>query len=92
MTDDLIPIHLRPLPTDTVTDLCDRASRAAPDSYTIQLEINGFRDSRTPWDAMRLANVLDRYDPASLSVKELVAELDRVAHEAAGLVPEGRSR
>ena len=79
------PIHLVPMDAALVDELCDRAGRIAFDSYTVLREIDGFRESRTPWDARRLANALwndHRFDP-------VVAELDKLAHERAGLDPAG---
>ena len=79
-----IPIHLVPMDTALINDLCDRAEGlVATSSFTIWREIQGFRQSRAPWDAMRLANTLAIDWPDD----PLVRELDHLAHERAGLVP-----
>lgn len=80
MTDDTPP-HLQPVDAATVDDLCDRAEKVAFVSYLVRLEIKGFRESRTPWDARRLANAL----AIEHSDYALVQELDRLAQERGGL-------
>jgi hypothetical protein len=81
--------HLRPMESELVDNLCDRAVAASPDSYAVRLEIEGFRRSRTPWDAMRLANALAYRGAESDATKALVLDLDSLAHERAALVPAG---
>ena len=91
----MTPVHLIPIEQDTVEALCDRAMALAFDSYTVRLEVKGFRESCTPWDAMRLANALAstqmEMSPSS-AVDEVIADLDKLAHERAGLVPRQRRR
>jgi hypothetical protein len=77
--------HLRPIDAATVNALCDRAEPLVSASYTLLLEVKGFRESRTPWDARRLANALRHCVQAAPA--ELVGELDRLALELAGLKP-----
>lgn len=91
---DGTPIHLIPIEPETVDALCDRAMAHAFDSYTVRLEVKGFRESRTPWDAMRLADALacTQMESPSSAVDEVIADLDRLAHERAGLVPRQRRR
>ena len=88
------PLHLIPIEQATVEALCNRAMAFAFDSYTVRLEVRGFRDSCTPWDAMRLANSLAASQMVSPSsaVDELIGDLDRLAHERAALVPMQRRR
>jgi len=76
--------HLVPLPADTVNALCDRAEAANLGKLRrgIQLEIDGFRRDRTPWDASRLANILSFTDLAP----DIVRELDALAQKG-GVVP-----
>lgn len=82
--------HLRQIVTATVADLCERAVKIAADSYSLRIEIEGFRISRTPWDATRLANALDNLVERSAAVQSLVADLDAAAEDCAGLVPSNR--
>ena len=52
------PPHLIPI-EPAVHDLCDRMATEIPASeYTIALELEAFRETCTPHDAKRLANVL----------------------------------
>ena len=87
MTD--IP-HLRQIPKAKVDTLCDRAEQLCPDSYTIRLEAEAFRISRTPWDATRLANALAHHDTSAPIIRELVTDIDVVAEDTAELVPPNR--
>ena len=80
--DGQIP-HLVPMDADVVNHLCDLAQKLAFDSYTVRAEIDGFRKSRTPWDAQRLANALAIDYPA----EPIVKDLDKLAHDRAGLAP-----
>lgn len=82
--------HLRQMPEDEVNAFCDRVIAAFPDSYGLRLEAEGFRQSRTPWDATRLANILDIENETSPAVGELIGEIDRAAEACAGLVPPNR--
>ena len=41
----MTPVHLIPIEQDTVEALCDRAMAFAFDSYTVRLEVKGFRES-----------------------------------------------
>lgn len=85
MTDDTgTSPHLQPIDAAIVNDLCDRAAQIAFVSYSVQMEIKGFLESRTPWDARRLANALALDHPAD----PVVSELYRLAHDRGGL---GRS-
>jgi hypothetical protein len=85
---DGIPVHLRPIEADIVNALCDRADAIAAQGGTLQsyiaLESRGFRESRTPWDARRLARALsiDHFDDP------LVEELFNLALQRAGLKPD----
>ena len=82
--------HLRQIAANKVADLCDRAFARAGNSHTVRLEIEGFRKSRTPWDATRLANILWRMDKANPLVEELVRDLDQAAEDCAECVPSNR--
>ncbi len=82
---DIPHLHLTPMDEALVDALCDRAQRLVFDSYTVLREVDGFRQSRTPWDARRLANALAIDNPQD----PLVKELDKLAHDRAGLVPAG---
>ena len=82
--------HLRLMPPDEVNAFCERAIAACPDSYTVRLEVDGFRRERTPWFATRLANALDIQNEASVAIGELIGEIDRAAEACAGLVPSNR--
>lgn len=90
MSEDHDIPHLRQIAAETTTELCDRAIRIAADSYSLRVEIEGFRLSRTPWDATRLANALDNLVERSAAVQSLVADLDAAAEDCAGLVPSNR--
>jgi hypothetical protein len=83
MSNDGIPVHLRPIEPEVVTALCGRAL-ALDRSHYIRLEVDGFMRDRTPWDARRLARALaieHADDP-------LVAELFGLALQRAGLKPD----
>lgn len=82
--------HLRQIAAASVAELCDRAVRIAADSYSLRIEIEGFRLSRTPWDATRLANALDHLVERSAAIQSLVADLDAAAQDCAGPVPLNR--
>ena len=86
--DDTIP-HLRPMDAAAVDPLCDAAHRLCRDSYMTMMEANALRASRTPWDARRLANALANYDPGHITpeIAEIIAELDQLALDKAGLKP-----
>lgn len=81
--------HLQPMEAAIVDPICDAAHRLCRDSYTTMTEANGFRQSRTPWDARRLANALANYDPGNVTaeIAAIIAELDKLALEKAGLQP-----
>ena len=82
--------HLRQIPCEIVSDLCDRAEAiVGPTALSIRIEIDGLRASCTPWDATRLANALDNYRNTD-EIKALVADLDAAAEDCAGLVPGNR--
>jgi hypothetical protein len=87
-TDECHIRHLTPIEPEIAERLCNRAqylAAASPDiSYATALEVKGFRQSRTPWDARRLARalVIDGIDDP------VVDELFRIAFERAGLDPE----
>lgn len=85
---EYVPIHLRPMGRAEVHDLCDRAERAAPESFSVRVAARRFRESRTPWDATRLADALADCPGA----ENLVRQIDILAHERAGLVPAPRRR
>ena len=90
MTDaDDIPT-LRQLPKDKVDALCDRALELAPDSYGMRQEAEAFRESRTPWDATRLANILSHVGKGNVLINELVTDIDVAAEDCAELVPPNR--
>lgn len=89
MTDNDVPT-LRQMPPEEVTAFCDRAIAACPTSYTVRVEAEAFRQSRTPWDATRLANALDIQSDNNAALGELVGEIDRAAEACAGLVPSNR--
>ena len=82
------PRHLQPIEQEVVDALTARAAAVANCNLSITQEIRGFREDRTPWDAMRLANALAffRLD------KELVSDLDQLAFDRAGLVPSNREQ
>ena len=84
--------HLRQIDPETVSDLCDRAEAiTSPSAVHIRMEIDGFRQSATPWDATRLANILDNYRYRNTpEVKALVADLDAAAEVCAGVAPSNR--
>ena len=82
--------HLRLMPPEAVNGFCDRAIAACPDSYTVRLEADGFRLERTPWSATRLANALDINNESSITIGELIGEIDRAAEACAVLVPSNR--
>lgn len=82
--------HLRQIPSETVSALCDRAEAiVGPTALHIRVEIDGLRASCTPWDATRLANALDNYRNTD-EIKSLVADLDAAAEDCAGVVPSNR--
>lgn len=87
MTD--IP-HLRQIPKAKVDTLCDRALQLAPDSYGVRLEAEAFRESRTPHDATRLANILFHTGKGNVLIQELVTDIDVAAEDTAELVPPNR--
>ena len=82
--------HLRLMPPEEVNAFCDRAERLTMDSYTVRLESNAFRVSRTPWDATRLANALWHYEKGNATIEALVRDIDAAAEACAGLVPANR--
>ncbi len=86
-------VHLRPMHPSTVNVICDAVHRLCRDSYVVLMEANGFRQSRTPWDARRLANALAAYNRSDAvpEIAEIVGELDLLALEKAGLKPGPRS-
>lgn len=88
IADERIP-HLRPMEAEQVHLICDRVRQLCPDSYVVLQEANGLRRDRTPWDARRLANALANYEPGNVTpeIAEIIAELDRMALEKAGLKP-----
>lgn len=81
--------HLRPMAPKIVEAICDDVARLPHVPYSIMAECNAFRESRTPWDGRRLANALANYDSVGElpEAREIVAELDKLALEKAGLVP-----
>jgi hypothetical protein len=54
------PDHLIPIePLDAVHAVCDRVGAALPNRHSVTwLELDAFRETRTPHDARRLANAL----------------------------------
>ena len=89
MSDDDVP-HLRQMDEAIVVDLCERAAKLSCYNYTIRKEIQGFLESRSPWDATRLANALALTNPVDPDVQGLVRELDAAAEACAGAVPANR--
>lgn len=81
--------HLRPMEPAVVDSICEAVRRLCRDSYAVLSEANGFRQSRTPWDGRRLANALAHYDPLNVTpeIAEIIAELDKLALDKAGLTP-----
>lgn len=72
--------HLTPIDAEIVANLCRRLA-AFPLAFGDRLELHGFKTSRSPWDARRLANALHMFKMAP----EIVAELDKLALELGGL-------
>ena len=90
MSDDDTTIpHLRRMHAVIVDSLCAKARSHFLDSYGVLTEVDGFRESRTPWDARRLANAMANYDPSRVTpeVAAIIAELDKLALQKAGLQP-----
>lgn len=89
MSDDLP--HLRQINSISVDSLCDRAD-AIPiaENRMVRLETQAFRESRTPHDATRLANVLAYRRAEHESIDALVRDLDTEAERCAGVVPANR--
>lgn len=92
MSDDGTPLHLVPIERDIVYSLCDRAMLLTGGEMGIALEAQGFRDSRTPWDARRLANGI-AWSARSINNADLwtlADELFKLAEQRAGLKPDPR--
>ena len=79
------PSHLTQMGSALVASLCFDALRIAGSSQHVRLEVEGFKISRTPWDATRLANAIWVWDPGNFTVVELVARIDREAEACAGM-------
>lgn len=84
MSDDSFT-HLQPIDEAIVEELYARV-RALPVPLHVRLELDAFRESRTPWDAMRLANALHH----PMLAPALVKELDALVQERGGLKPKAR--
>ena len=86
--------HLRRMSSQAAADICARVSRLAGMPYVIKREARAFADSRTPWDATRLANALDHVPREDrhfrAEIIDLIADIDRAAEECAGCVPTNR--
>lgn len=82
--------HLRQIASEIITDLCDRAEGLEPYSHATVLESRALRDSRTPWDATRLANAIAILFPNTEDAADLVRDLDAAAEDCAGLVPSNK--
>jgi hypothetical protein len=86
MTNETVEMpHLRQIPQDKVEDLYTRIRASGGIPYNLQLELDAFRESRTPWDGLRVANALHHFKMAP----EIVKELDEIAKEA-GITPKER--
>src|SRR5262245_8748753 len=83
--------HLRQMEEAAVNDLCARALNLGL-SHGIKLEVYGFKESRTPWDATRLANALAMNGAVSIDCLRLIAGLDRAAEACAGAVLPNKGR
>lgn len=88
MTDDAP--HLRQIAPEIITDLCNRAEALDPYSHATVLESRALRDSKTPWDATRLANAIAILFPNVENAADLVRDLDAAAEGCAGLVPSNK--
>ncbi len=84
--------HLRQIPQSTVDELCDRAAEFSKFNYTVRLEVEGFRESRTPWDATRTANALSNVSDTSDDLAALVRDIDAAAEACARAVPANRMK
>lgn len=80
MSDDYLPPHLRPLPKEEVSALCERLSQELDTSEVVMtfgmtLEIGAFRETCTPHDGRRVANALRhvmKRDDLALQVEALL--------------------
>jgi hypothetical protein len=87
MTNETVSPHLCQITQDKVESFYWRILANGAIPYHVKLELDAFRESRTPWDGLRVANALHHFK----MVPEIVKELDEIAKEA-GITPRERAQ
>src|SRR5262245_30997001 len=85
-TSDISPDHphLNQMDALLVATLCMEALRIAGQSPHVKMEVDGFKESRSAWDATRLANALFFWEPGHPETAALIERLDQEATQVAG--------
>ena len=93
-TSDIAPdsSHLNQMGALLVATLCMDALRIAGSSVHVRTEVEGFKQSRSAWDATRLANALWFFEQGHPESAALVETIDREAEKTAGFPLPNKAR